>query len=126
MPRVFWSQLVALGNLSAAKKVDTTLVLLTPDDSAQSRQIVEGLYRGRRNLDGYWWVDQESHQLMLLMPMTGPPVSRVSCVAWKSGWPTITPLPAWRQAGVSYVHHSLDKRPVKVQIEEMLVEAGNG
>lgn len=126
MPAVFGRELVALGNLSAAKKVDTTLVLLTPDDSAQSRQIVEGLYRGRRNLDGYWWVDQDNHQLMLLMPMTGPS-SFESFLRRVEEWLADDyAFDSLAQAGVSYVHHSLDKRPVKVQIEEMLVEAGNG
>ena len=126
MPAVFGRELVALANLSAAKKIDTTLILFTPDDSAQSRQIVEGLYRGRRNLDGYWWVDQESHQLMLLMPMTGPS-SFESFLRRVEEWLAEDyAFASLAQAGVSYVHHSLDKRPVKAQIEEMLVEAGNG
>ena len=126
MPAVFGRELVALANLSAAKKIDTTLILFTPDDSAQSRQIVEGLYRGRRNLDGYWWVDQESHQLMLLMPMTGPS-SFESFLRLGEEWLAEDyAFASLAQAGVSYVHHSLDKRPVKAQVEEMLVEAGNG
>ena len=126
MPAVFGRELVALGNLSAAQKVDTTLILLTPDDSAQSQQIVEGLYRGRRNLDGYWWVDYDGYQLMLLMPMTGPS-SFESFLRRVEGWLAEDyAFASLAQAGVGYVHHFLDKRPVKEQIEGMLVEAGNG
>jgi len=125
MQPVFGRELVALNRLALAKKVDTTLVLFTPDDSAQSRQIVEALYRGRRNLDGYWWLDYDEYQLMLLMPMTGPS-SFESFLRRVEEWLAEDyAFASIAQAGLSYVHHFLDDRPIRKQIEEM-IEASDG
>ncbi|MBL7251333.1 PelD GGDEF domain-containing protein [Alloalcanivorax marinus] len=123
LPPVFGREFEALRRLAEARKVDTTVLLLSPDESEQARQIVSALNRHRRAMDGYWWVDWDGYVLMLLMPTTGvygfeSYLRRIE--QWLKedfGMDTLA------QAGIQYTHRFLDERPVKEQLRDLLGEA---
>ena len=120
LPPVFGREIEALRRLAEARKVDTSVLLLRPDGSERSQQIVDALNRRRRAMDDYWWADPERHLLVLLMPTTGrfgfeSYLRRIE--EWLKedyGMDTLA------QAGIDYTHRLLDERPVKAQLEDLL------
>lgn len=54
---------------------------------------MESLQRGRRNLDGFWWVDERHADLVLLMPMTGESGLESFMLRTEKCCRTITPSP---------------------------------
>lgn len=120
MPPVFGRELVALNGLAKERKVDSTLVRFSADGSQQARQIVESLQRGRRNLDGFWWVDQRHADLVLLMPMTGESGLESFMLRTEKMLQDDYAFADLRQAGLTYSHHRVDGGPVLDQIAGLL------
>lgn len=117
---VFGREFVALRRLAVAGKVDSTLLLLTPDHSAQARQIVDAINRNRRELDGYWWVDEDRHVLMLLMPMTGAHGFESYLRRLEDWLKEDYAFESLAQAGVRYDYRYVDGEPVARQIQALL------
>ncbi|WP_421706321.1 PelD GGDEF domain-containing protein [Alloalcanivorax xenomutans] len=120
---VFGRELVALSNLAFAGKMDTTMVLFVPNGTNRAQQIVEALNRGRRTLDGFWWVDASAYHLVLMMPMTGVHGFESFLRRIEEWVRTEYDVGSLAQAGVHYVYRYLDGRPVKEQIGELLEAA---
>ena len=124
LPPVFAREFEALRRLAVGRKVDTTVLLLVPDDSEQAYHIVASLNRERRAMDGYWWLDEEAGVLMLLMPMTGPYGFESYLLRVEEWLRQDYAFESLAQAGIHYVHRLVDERPVQEQLEELLGGAG--
>lgn len=120
MPPVFGRELVALNGLAKERRVDSTLVRLSADGSQQARQVVEALQRGRRNLDGYWWVDKQHADLVLLMPMTGASGFESFMLRTEKMLQDDYAFADLRQAGLTYSHREMDGSPALDQIADLL------
>lgn len=120
LPALFARELIALSDLAADRRMDTTLVLFAADDSQQAMQILELLNRGRRVLDGAWWLDGSRRKLMLSMPITGRAGFESFLLQIQQLIQEEYAFMSLPQAGIRFAHARLDERPVAEQLRQLI------
>lgn len=120
LPPPFARELVALSDLAAEGRMDTTLVLFSAADGLLPGQILDALNRRRGELDRAWWLDHSRRRLMWSMPMTGSAGFESFLLRTEQWLQDNYGLSSLGQAGILFVRARLDGRPVGDQLRDLI------